>query len=138
MRALSVVSELYPLVKTGGLADVAGALPPALARQRIEMRSLMPAYPAVVARTVPGAVVRRYEALLGTPAALRAVSHGDLALYLLEAPELFDRPGGPYQDLGGADHPDNWRRFAALARAAAVVARDGIGGFRPDLVHVHD
>ena len=50
MRVLSVTSEVYPLVKTGGLADVAGALPPALARRGIEMRTLLPGYPAVMAR----------------------------------------------------------------------------------------
>ena len=50
MRVLSVASEIYPLIKTGGLADVAGALPPALARRGIEMRTLVPGYPAVMAR----------------------------------------------------------------------------------------
>ena len=49
MRVLSVASEAYPLVKTGGLADVAGALPPALARRGIEVRTLLPGYPAVMA-----------------------------------------------------------------------------------------
>ena len=50
MRVLSVASEVYPLIKTGGLADVAGALPPALARRGIEVRTLVPGYPAVMAR----------------------------------------------------------------------------------------
>lgn len=48
MKVLSVTSEIYPIVKTGGLADVAGALPPALGRIGIEMRSLVPGYPAVM------------------------------------------------------------------------------------------
>jgi starch synthase len=138
MQVLSVVSELYPLVKTGGLADVAGALPPALGRQGIGLRSLLPAYPSVVARTGPGEVVHAWESLLGVEARLRAVEHAGLALYLLDAPELYDRRGGPYQDADGRDHGDNWRRFAVLARAGADVARGTVAGFQPDLVHVHD
>jgi starch synthase len=138
MQILSVVSELHPLIKTGGLADVAGALPPALGRQGIDMRSLMPAYPQVAVRTGPGAVVHAYDDLLGVTASVRAVEHAGLKLYLLDAPALFDRAGGPYQDPSGKDHGDNWRRFAALGRVGADIARGAIRDFRPDVVHGHD
>ena len=138
MRVLSIVSELYPLVKTGGLADVAGALPPALARQGIEMRSLLPAYPPVLARTGPGDVVHNWGEFYGGPAAIRRVEAEGHRLFLLDAPHLFDRPGGPYSDEAGRDYPDNWRRYAALSRAGADIAGGLLPEFRPDLLHAHD
>ena len=138
MRVLSVTSELHPLVKTGGLADVAGALPGALARHDVEMRTLLPGYRGVLGRTGGGEVVHRWDDLHGGPAALRRAEAAGLALLLLDAPHLYDRPGGPYADAEGADHADNWRRFAALCRAGADVARGAVPGFRPDLVHAHD
>lgn len=138
MHVLSVVSELYPLVKTGGLADVAGALPPALGRQGIEMRSLLPAYPSVLARTGGGTVVARWDDLLGVEARVLKVEADGLRLYLLDAPVLFDREGGPYADAVGRDHADNWRRFAVLSKAGAEIAGGVVADFRPDLVHVHD
>src|SRR5690606_23922465 len=129
---------VYPLVKTGGLADVVGALPPALARRGIEMRTLIPGYPAVMAGVERGAVLHTYPSLLGVKARLLAASVGDLELILLDAPELFDRPGGPYAGSGGSDHPDNWRRFAALSKAGADLAAGIAPAFHPDLVQAHD
>ncbi len=138
MRILSVASEAHPLVKTGGLADVAGALPAALARLGVETRTLLPAYPGVLSGTGGGEVVHRWADLHGGPAALRRAEAAGLALLLLDAPHLYDRPGGPYADPSGADHPDNWRRFAALCRAGADIARGAVPELRPDLVHAHD
>lgn len=138
MRVLSVVSELHPLIKTGGLADVAGGLPPALARQGIEVHSLLPAYPPVVARIGAGEAVHRWPEFYGGPAALRRLAAEGHQLFLLDAPHLFDRPGRPYSDEAGRDFPDNWRRFAALSRAGADIARGLVADFRPDLVHAHD
>ena len=138
MQVLSVASELYPLVKTGGLADVAGALPPALARRGVGMRTLVPGYPAVMAGVQRGRVLHGYPALLGTKARLVEAGVGDLELIVLDAPELFDRPGGPYAGADGRDHPDNWRRFAALSRAGADLAAGIAPAFRPDLVQAHD
>src|SRR5690606_17522150 len=57
---------------------------------------------------------------------------------VLDAPHLFDRPGGPYGDSTGADWPDNWRRFSALSFAGADIAAGAIAGYRPDVVHAHD
>lgn len=138
MRVLSVASEIYPLVKTGGLADVAGALPPALARRGVEMRTLVPGYPAVMAGIEKGDVVHSYPALLGAGARLLAATAGELDLIVLDAPALYDRPGGPYADANGSDHPDNWRRFAALAKAGADIAAGIAPGFQPDIVQAHD
>ncbi len=138
IKLLSVASEIYPLIKTGGLADVAGALPGALAGQGVSTRTLVPGYPAVLARIGKAKVVRRYDALFGAPATLLAASVHGLDLLVLDAPAFFTREGGPYGDDGGNDWGDNWRRFAALSRVGADIAADGVKGWRPDIVHVHD
>ncbi len=132
MRVLSVASEAYPLVKTGGLADVVGALPAALAPHGVETTTLLPGYPAVVRTLKRPAVVRRWDALLGVPARLLKGHIDGHPLLVLDAPELFARDGGPYADATAADWSDNWRRFAALGRAAADIAGEY------DLVHAHD
>lgn len=140
MNVLSVTSEIFPLIKTGGLADVAGALPPALARHGVKVRSMLPAYPSVRARlgkTKPKAVAH-FDALFGGKADLLAVRHGGLDLLLLDAPHLFDRDGGPYSDHSGNDYSDNWKRFAAFSLVAAAVAQGAVKGYQPDIVHVHD
>ena len=138
MQLLSVASEIYPLIKTGGLADVAGALPSALAEQGIAVRTLVPGYPSLLSKVDKAKAVRRYDTLFGAPATVLAAKAGDLDLLILDAPDFFAREGGPYGDMGGADWPDNWRRFAALSRVGADIAADGVKGWRPDLVHAHD
>ena len=138
MRILSVTSEAYPLIKTGGLADVAGALPPAMARRGIDMRTLLPGYPVVMRRIGAGRVVHEYASLLGVPARLLAAEVEGLKLFVLDSAALYDRQGGPYGDSGGHDYPDNWRRFGALARVGADLAMGIAPEFMPDLVHAHD
>ncbi len=142
MQVLSVASEVYPLVKTGGLADVAGALPLALCKQGLAVKTLMPGYPAVM-RIAGNAILKRtFPDLLGTEARILEIEHQGLDLLILDCPELFDRDGGPYLDVTGKDYPDNWKRFAALSKAGAIIAQQGLsgdpGGWKPDLVHVHD
>lgn len=138
MKVLAVASELFPLVKTGGLADVAGALPLALAGHGVAVTSLVPAYPQVKAAIGKAKKVAHFASLLGSRADLLSANVKGLELLVLDAPELFDRPDGPYGDRAGADFPDNWRRFAAFSLAAAQVARGAVAGFAPDLVHAHD
>ncbi len=137
MRVLSVVSEIYPIIKTGGLADVAGALPVALKTEGVDIRSLVPGYPAVMA------ALERAECLHETPAfggasRLLAGSAGTLDLFVLDAPHLFARPGNPYLSPEGVDWPDNGLRFAALARMAWHIAIGGVPSFEPDIIHAHD
>lgn len=138
MKILSVASEIYPLVKTGGLADVAGALPLALAKLGIEMKTLIPGYPAVMAALKDARLITSFENLLGEYANVLEAQVAGLDLLVLECPDLFERPGGPYLDQHGHDHPDNWHRFAALSLAGAELAMGGMEGWQPDLVHVHD
>jgi len=141
LRLLSVTSELFPLIKTGGLADVAGALPLALAAQGVEVRSLLPAYPGVLRAIAASKAkpVHGYKALFGGPARLLAAKHRGLDLLLLDSPHLFgSRDGGPYSDPAGHDWGDNWRRFAALSAVGADVAAGAVKGWQADAVHAHD
>ncbi|HZP19665.1 MAG TPA: glycogen synthase GlgA [Bauldia sp.] len=137
-RVLAVASEVFPLVKTGGLADVVGALPAALAPHGVEMKVLVPGYPAVMRALAGASDMHVYASLFGGPATLRAGTAGGLDLIVLDAPHLFDRQGNPYLGPGGADWLDNWKRFAALSLAAADLGRGAVPGFVPALVHAHD
>lgn len=142
LKVLSVASEAVPLVKTGGLADVVGALPGAVAAHGVEATTLLPGYPSVLKAMPRARAVHAWDALLGTPARLLSGKLGDCPLLVLDAPELYAREGTPYADAAGRDWDDNWRRFAALGRAAADIAggamvkRGKPQGF--DLVHAHD
>jgi len=138
LKILAVTSEIFPLVKTGGLADVAGALPLALAKQGIAVTTLMPGYPAVLAALPAAETVLTDPDLFGGPARLLRAETAGLDLLVLDAPHLYNRPGNPYTKPDGADWPDNALRFGALANTAARIARDGAGGFLPDILHAHD
>ncbi len=138
LKVLSVASEIFPLVKTGGLADVVGALPRALAPEGVQMRSLVPGYPAIMAKLLGAAVAREYRELFGGPARLLAGQAAGLDLFVIDAPHLYDRPGNPYLGPDGLDWPDNARRFAALATVAADVGVGAVSAFEPEVVHAHD
>ena len=138
MNVLSVTPEIYPLIKTGGLADVAGALPLALAGKGVAMRTLVPGYPAVMGAFKKKKAVLAYTDLQGGKASVHAAEIAGLDILVLDAPHLFERPGGPYGDAAGADWQDNWRRFAALGRVGADIAAGAIAGYVPDIVHAHD
>ena len=139
LRVLSVTPEAVPLIKTGGLADVAGALPSALVPFGVDMRTLLPGYPRVMAQLSGRQVVADLPDCIGGPARVLAASHGGMALFVLDAPQLYDRAeGGPYLNEYGQDWPDNAERFAALSWAAARIAGGAVADWAPDLVHVHD
>ena len=135
---LSVASEIFPLIKTGGLADVAGALPGALKAEGVAMRSLVPGYPAVLAALRKSDAAHEFADLFGGPARLLAGKARGLDLFVLDAPHLYDRPGNPYLGPDGRDWPDNAFRFAALARVAADLGRGLLPAFVPTVVHCHD
>jgi starch synthase len=139
LRVLSVASECFPLVKTGGLADVVGALPMALAPYDVQVRTLLPAYRQVKAKLGEVERLMTLPDLIGADGQLLAARNADGAeLLLVDAPHLFDRPGGPYLDAAGLDWPDNAQRFAALSIVAARLGRGLLSGFQPDVVHAHD
>ncbi|WP_198662666.1 glycogen synthase GlgA [Primorskyibacter marinus] len=139
MNILSVTSECVPLIKTGGLADVAGALPKAMVPLGHRMRVLMPAYPGLAARLKDPVELWQDEALFGGPARVLGGKVDGVEFLLLEAAHLFDRKGGPYLTPEGHDWPDNPERFAALSWAAARIAQNGVSdGWVPDILHAHD
>ena len=138
IRVLSVASECAPLVKTGGLADVVGALPAALAPEGVEMRVLLPGYPAVMAAITKAEAVADDPDLFGGPARIVAGRAEGLDLIVIDAPHLFGRSGGIYLGPEGRDWPDNPERFAALSWTAARIGADGANGWQPDILHGHD
>lgn len=180
LSVLSVASEAYPLVKTGGLGDVVGALPAALAPHGVDVTTFLPGYPRVLAALEAdaakrarapanagaqshkgdergpgllraqeldgsgevshgwGAPLHRWPDLLGAPAQLLEGAIAGHRLLVLDAPGYFAREGGPYGDPAGRDWDDNWRRFAAFARAAADVAGGAVASERFDVLHAHD
>lgn len=136
-RVLSVASEVVPFIKTGGLADVAGALPAALADHGWDMRTLMPAYRGLVKKTKAKGKLWASDDLFGGPAVVKSGALEGVPVLLLDAPHLFDRDGGPYGNP--KDYPDNALRFAALSWAAAAIAQGGLSdGWRPEVLHAHD
>lgn len=138
MNVLSIVSEVFPLIKTGGLADVAGALPKALRVHGIDVSTLVPGYSSLLDRLPHRVEIGRLDGLLGHSAVLSRAETEGLDLLVLEIPELYQREGGPYLDSEGRDHADNWLRFAVFSLAGARIALGEMPPVRADIVHVHD
>jgi starch synthase len=142
LKVLHVAAEVFPLVKTGGLADVVAALPPALADAGADVRLLLPGLPAILdavqsARTLidigPCFGAMRARLLLGR------MPGSQLPVYVIDAPYLYRRQGGPYQSPGGDEWPDNLQRFALLGWVAAhLAAGDADPAWVPEVVHAHD
>src|SRR6476469_8690108 len=138
LRILAVASEIYPIIKTGGLADVVGALPIALRAYGIETRTLVPGYPDVIKALPVAEELLHVPHFFGGPVRLLGGSHGNLDLLVLDAPHLFARTGHPYVTPDCKDWPDNGVRFAALSKMAADIGLGAIPSFVPDVVHAHD
>jgi starch synthase len=142
LRVLHVAAEVFPLVKTGGLADVAAALPPALARAGADVRLLLPGLPPITDALMQARTVREIGPVFG--AAEVALKLGKLPgsgvpAYVVDAPFLYRRAGGPYQDRAGREWPDNLQRFALLGWAGAHLAAGELDpGWHPDVMHAHD
>ena len=141
-KVLHIAAELFPLVKTGGLADVAAALPPALARLGCDVRVLLPGLPPIL-----DAVSRQQKVCEIGPAfgaarvALRrgVLPGSGLPVYLVDAPYLYQRGGSPYQNDAGHEWPDNLQRFALLGWVGAHLAAGELDiAWTPDVVHPHD
>lgn len=131
-----VASEATPFIKTGGLADVVGALPVALRAREEEVAVVLPFYRAA---RVPGAsrIWQGHSVWCGTKqysVDIHLVTERNVPFYFVDCPPLFDREG-IYVDSEGNDFPDNHIRFAVLSRAALALAR---WSFRPHVIHCHD
>ena len=141
MKLLFAASELFPLIKTGGLADVVHSLPNALAALDVDVRVVVPAYRQVLSAVTSVRLLGWLKVSGNREVRILETSHPEVTapLWLVDAPTLFDRPGGPYTDPNGQDWPDNPARFALFSEAAARLASDGLGlGWRADTVHAND
>lgn len=141
LKILHVVSEVTPWVKTGGLADVAAALPAALCAIGERARVLVPGYPGVLDAIGPFETIWEDPNFFGGGRARLLWTHlasFEPAVYVLDAPGLYDRQGGPYQRSPTEDWPDNHLRFAALSWVAARVLPALSREHHPDIVHAHD
>ena len=142
MRVLHVAAEIFPWVKTGGLADVLGALPQALTQAGADVRLLLPGYPALLDALQQQQVVAQLGPLFG--AARVTLRRGSLAgsgvyAYVLDAPLLFRRAGNPYLGPDGQEWPDNLQRFALLGWVGAHLASGELDGdWTPQVLHGHD
>jgi len=143
-RILFASSEAYPLIKTGGLADVSSSLPAELSAQGKDVRLILPAYRSVIESDYGPWINRAQVALPGSSHKAEILEGRlpgtDVSTYLLYAPEYFDRNGGPYGDASGQEWPDNAERFAAFCYAIAAIANGAVPeiSWRPDVVHCND
>ena len=143
MHILFVTSEIYPLIKTGGLADVSGALPLALLKLGLDVRVLVPGYPPILEKLPDAGPLADLSALAGESGGARPLSAtmpgSNLPLLVLDCPMLFARPGGPYLSPEGRDWEDNVLRFGLLGRVGALLASsDTPLPWLPDIVHCND
>jgi starch synthase len=131
-----VASEATPFAKTGGLADVIGALAPALAARGEDVAVLMPRYRGINVEGTPIAYqdLRVRLGVQDYTANVHCVVERKVPYFLVDCPPLYDRDG-LYGDPGGEDYPDNHVRFAMLARVVLTMIRYV---FRPDVIHCHD
>src|SRR5579864_1265487 len=140
-RALHVASELYPLLKTGGLADVVGALPPALIERGADVRVLLPGFPSVAAGLADLKPVAQFGNRFGAASVtleLGTLPSTGIAVYMIRADELYIRHGNPYLDDDHVPYGDNAQRFAPLGWTAAQIAQHVDPAWVPQIVHCHD
>ncbi|MDZ4202443.1 MAG: glycogen synthase GlgA [Gallionella sp.] len=141
MKVLYATSEVAPLIKTGGLADVSGALPAALRAIGVDVRVLVPGYRQVMVQLGAYNIAARFDKLPGFPSSrlITGMTSNGVPLLVLDCPELYQRDGGPYQDAGGRDWADNALRFGLLSRvAAALCSSESPLDWRPDLLNCND
>jgi starch synthase len=140
LRVLFAASECAPLTKTGGLGDVAGALPAGLCNLGTDARVLLPGYREVLSAVTTRPVASLPAAAGFPPSRLLAAEHPNgVPLLILACPQLYEREGGPYLDPKGLDWPDNARRFGLLCYAAALLASPHSPcDWRADILHCND
>jgi len=143
LRILFVSSEAYPLIKTGGLADVSGSLPAALRDLGADVRILIPGYPAVLDKLKNSQPVANIEQLpfIGSVSLIMGeMPDTGVPVLAISCPSLYQRPGGPYIDTGGRDWEDNPLRFGILSRVAALLGTSDspLADWIPDIVHCND
>lgn len=143
MKVLFISSEVFPLIKTGGLADVSGSLPTALQGLGVDIRILMPGYPSALKQLNDLQLIATInhlphidhaELLLGT------IEDTQVKVIVIKSASLYERDGGPYADANGLEWQDNPIRFGVLSKVAAILSSDNspIHDWRPNIVHCND
>ena len=139
MRVLSLASEAFPLVKTGGLADVAGALPLALPREGVEARTLLPGYPAVLVKLEGGENDPRLCLADGRRGAdTGGKGGGSRSVRARRAASLSTGPAIPTWGRTARTGPTMRCAYGALARAGADIGKGLVPAYVADVVHAHD
>lgn len=139
-KILYISSEAFPLIKTGGLGDVAGSLPAALLKQSQDIRLVLPAYPEVLSKLSKSKILSS-STYYNLPVQIieTRLPGSKVVVWLVDCPAAFDRPGGPYADNHGLAWHDNALRFAVFCRAAVDMALNKLKlGWQPDIVHCND
>lgn len=137
MQVLHVCSEIFPLLKTGGLADVVGALPAAQIADGVDTRVLIPAFPDLKKGIPDTQIVARLHTFAGY-VELHYGQYDGVGIYLIDVPGLYDRPGSPYHDESQFAYTDNYLRFALLGWMGCEIACGLDTFWRPEVVHAHD
>lgn len=146
MQVLFVTSEIAPVIKTGGLADVSAALPAALYSMGVDIRVLLPGYPQVLKSLLQLQVAVDFcdyppSGFTELPPSrlLFDVLPNGVPLYVFDCPEMYMRGGGPYQDEFGHDWDDNAQRFGLFSKVAALLGSANTPlKWKPDVVHCND
>ena len=141
-KILFASSEVHPLIKTGGLADVSASLPIALHAHGHDVQIILPAYRQCLEalteiRTVATVKLDGYHSPIEI---IQSTLPGsDVTILLVHSPEHFDRDGGAYGPTSGGDWDDNAARFALFSRAVAAVAMNETElDWQPDILHCND
>ena len=148
LRVLFATSEAHPLIKTGGLADVSGALPKALSQLKInnsnvDIKIVMPAYSAVLSKLKQAKAFASIE-VLGQACTLIMGKMPDteqsIDVIAIQNVALYERAGGPYSDENGKDWLDNALRFGVLSRVASLLCSNNspLQNWQPDIIQCND
>ena len=139
ISVLFVTPECTPLVKTGGLGDVSASLPAALRRLGADARILLPGYPQVIDADPSATELARVAVLDHGVRLLDTQLPNGVPVVVADCPELYFRPGGPYQTEDGTDWEDNALRFGVLSRLASLLgSNESPFDWLPDVIHCND
>ncbi|MEN9391406.1 MAG: glycogen synthase GlgA [Pseudomonadota bacterium] len=141
MQILHVCSEMYPLLKTGGLADICYALPQEQIKNGHSVRVLLPGFPAIINGLANKQLISQINTeFIQTPIKIwqAQLANSDLIVYVIESPELYNRSGNPYVNSSNLEYSDNYLRFALLGYVAYKIADRLDSNWFPQLVHAHD
>lgn len=134
-------SEVFPLIKTGGLADVSGALPAALKASGIDVKCLIPGYTAVLEKIENRVHLGTLEVFnnISCDLIVATIPNTKVEVIVIKHAGLYEREGGPYTHPQGHDWSDNPMRFGVLSKVASLLSiYQSIWDWVPDIVHCND